>query len=210
MSIAQGQFANLAIGDVIDGMQTVTETRLARLTMLVEKHNGSLAELNEAIGLVRTDATLSQIRTKAPHSKTGKPRVMGDDVARKREERLSLETGWMDTPPSYEPHNAGDQEVRVPEAPYMDNQTSELIAACSGLSTKDMEEIILFVKFKANMNKTNLSVTINFDDQKSILKTRRKFVSPALDAAVARANSKGKGNDGEHQQAIVSRGRKTG
>lgn len=26
---------------------------------------------------------------------------MGDDLARKIEERLSLPTGWMDTPPSY-------------------------------------------------------------------------------------------------------------
>jgi hypothetical protein len=101
MSIAQAQFANLAISHVIGVMQTVTQTRLVRLQMLVKKHNGSLADLNEAIGLVRTDATLSQIRTRAPHSKTGKPRVMGDDLARKIEERLSLEPGWMDTPPSY-------------------------------------------------------------------------------------------------------------
>jgi len=98
MSIALAQLAKLAIGHVISAMQTVTETRLMRLQMLVKKHNGSLADLNEAIGLVRTDATLSQIRTKAPHSKTGKPRVMGDDLARKIEERLSLEAGWMDTP----------------------------------------------------------------------------------------------------------------
>jgi hypothetical protein len=195
-------------------MQTVTETRLARLKMLVEKHNGSLAALNEAIGLVRTDATLSQIRTKAPHSKTGKPRVMGDDLARKIEERLSLEMGWMDTPSTYARaeefliHHSGGHEVREPQAPYMDSQTSELIAACSGLSPKDMAEIILFVKFKVNMNKSNLSDTMNFDDPKPIIKTRRKFVSPILDAAVARANSRG--NDGEHQQSIVSRGRKTG
>lgn len=82
-------------------MQPVTETRLVRLQMLVKKHNGSLADLNEAIGLTRTDATLSQIRTRAPHSKTGKPRVMGDDLARKIEEKLGLPVGWMDTPPTY-------------------------------------------------------------------------------------------------------------
>jgi hypothetical protein len=114
MSIATAQFAKLATGHVIDGMQTVTETRLMRLKMLVKKHNGSLADLNEAIGLVRTDATLSQIRTKAPHSKTGKPRVMGDDLARKIEERLSLEAGWMDTPPSYaELHGEEDPRTKA-------------------------------------------------------------------------------------------------
>ena len=83
------------------GMQTVSETRLARLAMLVKLHGGSLARLNEALGLDRTDSTLSQIRTKAPNSKTRKPRVMGDELARKIEEKLSLERGWMDTPPSH-------------------------------------------------------------------------------------------------------------
>ena len=114
MSIAPAQLAKLATGHVIAHMQPVTETRLVRLQMLVKMHKGSLADLNEAIGLVRTDATLSQIRTKAPHSKTGKPRVMGDDLARKIEERLSLEAGWMDTPPSYaELHGEEDPRTKV-------------------------------------------------------------------------------------------------
>jgi len=69
--------------------------------MLVKQHGESLARLNEALGLDRTDATLSQIRTQSKHSKTGKPRVMGDDLARKIEDRLGLQRGWMDTPPSY-------------------------------------------------------------------------------------------------------------
>lgn len=66
--------------------------------MLIKQHGDSIAKLNEAIGLDRTDATLSQIRTKAPHSKTGTPRSMGDPLARKIEEKLGLERGWMDTP----------------------------------------------------------------------------------------------------------------
>lgn len=82
-------------------MQTVSETRRVRLSMLVKAHNNSLAELNEALGLDRTDSTLSQIRTQAKHSKTGKPRVMGDDLARKIEATLGLAEGWMDTPPTY-------------------------------------------------------------------------------------------------------------
>lgn len=114
MSIAKVQFANLANGHVIEAMQTISETRLTRLAMLVKQHGGSLAALNEAIGLDRTDATLSQIRTKAPHSRTGKPRVMGDDLARKIEEKLSLGLGWMDTPPSYaELHGEEDPRTKV-------------------------------------------------------------------------------------------------
>jgi hypothetical protein len=114
MSIAYVQFAEIAMGDVIQFMQTISETRLIRLRMLVKRQGESLAALNEAIGLDRTDATLSQIRTKAPHSKTGKPRVMGDDLARKIEEKLSLDLGWMDTPPSYaELHNDEDPRTKV-------------------------------------------------------------------------------------------------
>jgi hypothetical protein len=68
--------------------------------MLVERH-GSLAALNEALDMPRTDATLSQIKNQSPHAKTGKPRSMGDDLARKIEAKLGLTPGWMDTPPSY-------------------------------------------------------------------------------------------------------------
>ena len=112
MSIAYDQFAEIAMGFLIVDMQTVSETRLTRLSILVKRHGGSLAQLNEAIGLDRTDATLSQIRTKAPHSKTGKPRSMGDDLARKIEEKLSLDHGWMDTPPSYAELN-GEEDPRT-------------------------------------------------------------------------------------------------
>lgn len=93
-------------------MQTVAETRLQRLALLVKRHGDSLAKLNVALDLDRTDATLSQIRTQAPHSKTGKPRSMGDPLARKIEEKLGLERGWMDTPLSYaELH--GEQDPRA-------------------------------------------------------------------------------------------------
>jgi len=82
-------------------MKTISETRLDRLNILVKRHSDSLAELNDALGLPRTDSTLSQIRTKAPHSRTGKPRSMGDELARKIEAALSLPNGWMDTPVTY-------------------------------------------------------------------------------------------------------------
>ncbi len=78
-------------------MQTISEIRHKRLEMLITQH-GSIANLNDAIGNARTDATLSQIRTRAKHSKTGAPRSMGDDLARKIETSLSLPTGWMDQP----------------------------------------------------------------------------------------------------------------
>lgn len=82
--------------------------------MLIKQHGGSLANLNEAIGLERTDATLSQIRNRSVHSTSGKPRAMGDDLARKIENKLKLPVGWMDTPPSYaEMHGEEDPRTKV-------------------------------------------------------------------------------------------------
>lgn len=100
MSIALNQFQKIALGYSIGPMFTISETRIARLSILERQHGHSLANLNDALELSRTDSTLSQIRTRAPHSKTGKPRAMGDDLARKIELKLGLPVGWMDTPPT--------------------------------------------------------------------------------------------------------------
>lgn len=114
MSIAHAQLCKLAHVYQIEGMQTVSETRRARLTILIKRHGDSLANLNEALGLDRTDATLSQIRTQAKHSKTGKPRSMGDELARKIEAKLGLSEGWMDTPPRYdEMHGREDARAKA-------------------------------------------------------------------------------------------------
>jgi hypothetical protein len=101
MSIAAVEFPKLATGHVIGCMQTIAHTRRVRLEMLIQRHNGNLAELNERLGWERTNATLYQVRTQSKHSKTGKPRVMGDDVARAIEIKMGLQEGWMDTPPTY-------------------------------------------------------------------------------------------------------------
>jgi hypothetical protein len=100
MSIALASFSLGPVGRVIFGVQTIAETRRQRLQMLLKQH-GSIAALNDLIGLARTDATLSQVRNRSPHHKTGKPRAMGDDLARKIEEALDLPEGWMDTPPTH-------------------------------------------------------------------------------------------------------------
>jgi hypothetical protein len=108
MSIATAQFSFPGTEHLISRVKTIAETRRARLQMLLDKH-GTLAAINDLIELPRTDATLSQIKNQSPHHKTGKPRSMGDDMARRIEEKLDLETGWMDTPPSYsELHGEAD------------------------------------------------------------------------------------------------------
>lgn len=100
MSIANASFSFVGPAHVITGVQTIAETRRQRLTMLLAKHK-SLAELNDRLGLARTDATLSQIKNQSAHHKTGKPRAMGDELARRIEGALNLPEGWMDTPPTY-------------------------------------------------------------------------------------------------------------
>ena len=94
-------------------MQTISETRLVRLKMLIKRYNDRLADLNEAIGLVRTDSTLSQINNQSAHSKTGTPRAMGDVLARRIEQALNLERGWMDTPPSYAELDGDERQAQM-------------------------------------------------------------------------------------------------
>lgn len=86
-------------------MQTCSEIRHANLLALIEKA-GSIQAVAEKLG--KDHAQISQLKTQAKHSKTGKPRLIGDDIARLIEERFKLETGWMDNPheASKPPHEA--------------------------------------------------------------------------------------------------------
>lgn len=74
------------------GMRTIEQIRRARLAQLHEKF--SYVELNEAIGLVARDSTLSQIASE----KTAKD--MGSDLARRLETACGKEVGWMDNDPA--------------------------------------------------------------------------------------------------------------
>lgn len=76
-------------------MKTSTEIRRENLNILIERY-GSIANLNGQLGRNRKDATLSQIRKGSVHSGTGRPRIMGDTMAREIETKLSLGYGWMD------------------------------------------------------------------------------------------------------------------
>lgn len=78
-------------------MKTVTDNRRDWLEHLISEM-GSIAALNIALGRSKTDATLSQIRNQSPHNKTGKPRTMGDKIARSIEEKLGMTIGCMDYP----------------------------------------------------------------------------------------------------------------
>lgn len=57
-------------------MNTVHETRRARLEMLVQQHGGKLAELNEALGLARNATKLARIRNANARLERGTVYVM--------------------------------------------------------------------------------------------------------------------------------------
>lgn len=105
-------------------VDTIDEIRLARLTLLRDKY-GSVAGLLRALKRPTRDATLSQLLTRAPDSKTGKPRQMGSVLARKIEASLSLPTGWTDQPISPPPGAVSADTTPLVRSPAMLNYLDE-------------------------------------------------------------------------------------
>ena len=69
--------------------------------MLLIRQYGSLADLNQAVGLERNAPQLARIKNANARLDRGTVYTMGDQQARDIEEKLGLERGWMDTPPTY-------------------------------------------------------------------------------------------------------------
>ncbi len=77
------------------GMQTIDEVRRLNLELAIRRM-GSAAKLADAAKT--SPAYISQIKNRTPDSKTGTPKTMGDDMARRIELALGVQAGWMDTP----------------------------------------------------------------------------------------------------------------
>ncbi|MBT2333597.1 hypothetical protein J7E49_06730 [Variovorax paradoxus] len=76
-------------------MKTIGEIRLENLELLVAD-SGTLETVAGKAGT--TSVYLSQIRNGALDQKTGRPRQMGDQMARRLELAHEKPKGWMDTP----------------------------------------------------------------------------------------------------------------
>lgn len=88
-----GSFILLAKGSQMPQMKTCSEIRHENLLKVIEEA-GSLQVVADRLD--KSHAQISQLKTQAKHSNTGKPRVIGDDMARLIEEKFELEVGWMD------------------------------------------------------------------------------------------------------------------
>jgi hypothetical protein len=75
------------------GMKTSDEIRRDNLLIAIARFKTTAAL---AVAAKVSAAYLSQIKNRTPESKTGKPKGMGDDVARRIEEALNEPEGWMD------------------------------------------------------------------------------------------------------------------
>lgn len=72
-----------------------TNDEIRRLNMLVAmKRVGNAAKLAERVAT--SPAYISQIKNRTPDSKSGTPKALGDEVARRIEAALSEPAGWMD------------------------------------------------------------------------------------------------------------------
>ena len=74
-------------------MKTIDEIRLENLLTAISRA-GTATALAEKSGL--SAAYISQIKNRQPDSKTGKPKNMGDEAARKVEVGIGEKRGWMD------------------------------------------------------------------------------------------------------------------
>lgn len=108
-------------------MQTIDEIRRSNLERLI-KEIGTQDRVAEFGGT--SSVYLSQIRNSSKDGKTGKPRVMGDEMARRLETGCQKPRGWMDNfqteelkafeelRKSYSPYVADVLSVQEPQAEY--------------------------------------------------------------------------------------------
>lgn len=83
-------------------MKTIAEIRRNNLKLAVDVFGGDVDKLCEVANV--SYAYLSQIKTMQPDTKTGRPRSMGDAVARKIEVAIKKPVGWMDKDHSEQSH----------------------------------------------------------------------------------------------------------
>lgn len=122
-------------------MQTVEEIRRQKLAVLI-KESGSQAALSEKIG--KAPAQISQWLNASINSKTGKPRVMSNAIARELEEKTGKPNGWFDSP---------DESIEVPDGDdgnFEDVPQIDVRLAGGDGAVAGFEEVIGRLKFASS------------------------------------------------------------
>lgn len=89
-------------------MKKSSEIRRENLAIAI-KRAGNAAKL--ATLASASAAYLSQVKAGTPESKTGKPKAMGDDLARRIEAAIGEQEGWMDVEHQSGPSAANDHPI---------------------------------------------------------------------------------------------------
>lgn len=74
----------------------ISEIRKENLRALIRECGGNASELCRRVPRL-TSAYVSHILHDSPNDRTGRPRSMGDDLARRLEQHMHKPAGWMDT-----------------------------------------------------------------------------------------------------------------
>ena len=125
-------------------MKTIAEIRKINLQRAKQLAGGTFELLSEKTNT--NAAYLSQINNGAIDPKTGKPRTMGGITARKIENGLGLQKGWMDTDDSKQTRNASKTNYTVGIADDFSDDWEEIPyyyakGACGNGSDNHTDEI---------------------------------------------------------------------
>lgn len=123
-------------------MQTVEEIRRQKLALLI-KEAGSQAELSDRTG--KAPAQISQWLNASINSKTGKPRVMSNAIARELEEKMGKPNGWFDSPAPMNGSREAFEEDDFEDVPRIDVRLSGGDGSVAGY-----EEVIGSLKFASS------------------------------------------------------------
>lgn len=74
----------------------ISDIRRENLRALIQECGGNASELCRRVPRL-TSAYVSQILHNSPNDRSGRPRGMGDDLARRLEQHMNKPAGWMDT-----------------------------------------------------------------------------------------------------------------